>query len=104
VLGTGKYLGLPSMVGRNRKETFCFIKDRILKKINSWSSRCLSQAGREIMIKLVLESISSYFMSINFITSSLCDEIEKRMNSFWWVHNREQSKGILWLSWEQLAI
>jgi hypothetical protein len=55
VLGTGKYLGLPSMVGRSRKSTFRFIKDRIWKKINSCCSRCLSQAGREIMIKSVLQ-------------------------------------------------
>jgi hypothetical protein len=104
VLGTGKYLGLPSMVGRSRKATFRFIKDRIWKKINSWSSRCLSQAGREIMIKSVLQSIPSYIMSIFLIPSSLCDEIEKMMNSFWWGHNKEQSKGIHWLSWERLAM
>jgi len=29
VLGTGKYLGLPSMVGRSKKATFNFIKDRV---------------------------------------------------------------------------
>ncbi|MCI61355.1 RNA-directed DNA polymerase (Reverse transcriptase), partial [Trifolium medium] len=44
VLGMGKYLGLPSMVGRSKKETFSFIKDRIWKKINSWRSRSLSKA------------------------------------------------------------
>ncbi|CAJ2645584.1 unnamed protein product [Trifolium pratense] len=26
------------------------------------------------------------------------------MNSFWWGHNKEQSKGIHWLSWERLAM
>jgi len=29
VLGTGKYLGFPSMIGRSKKSTFSFIKDRI---------------------------------------------------------------------------
>jgi hypothetical protein len=29
VLGTGKYLGLPSMIGRDRKATFAYIKDRV---------------------------------------------------------------------------
>jgi hypothetical protein len=66
VLGTGKYLGLPSMIGRSKKSTFKFIKDRIWKKINSWSSRHLSQAGREIMIKSILQSIPTYVMSIFF--------------------------------------
>jgi hypothetical protein len=35
VLGTGIYLGLPSMIGRNKKAIFSYIKDRIWKKINS---------------------------------------------------------------------
>ncbi|MCH88928.1 RNA-directed DNA polymerase (Reverse transcriptase) [Trifolium medium] len=32
VLATGAYLGLPSMVGRSKKETFAYIKDRIWEK------------------------------------------------------------------------
>ena len=54
MLGTRKYLGLPSMVGRSKKATFNFIKDRVWQKINSWSSKCLSKAGREIMIDEML--------------------------------------------------
>ncbi|GAU25475.1 hypothetical protein TSUD_71290 [Trifolium subterraneum] len=104
VMGTGKYLGLPSMVGRSRKATFKFIKDRIWKKINSWSSRCLSQAGREVMIKSVLQSIPSYIMSIFLLPHSLSEDIEKMLNSFWWGHNQEHSKGIHWLSWERLTM
>ena len=64
VLGTGKYLGLPSMIGRDRNSTFAYIKDRVWHKINSWSSKCLSKAGCEIMIKSVLQVIPSYVMSI----------------------------------------
>lgn len=29
VLGTGKYLGLPSMIGRNKRAVFGYIKDRV---------------------------------------------------------------------------
>src|SRR4051812_17227110 len=36
VLGTGNYLGLPSMIGRSKKATFAYIKDRIWNRINSW--------------------------------------------------------------------
>jgi len=60
VLGTGKYLGLPSMVGCSKKATFNFIKDRVCQHINILSSKCWSKGGREIMIKSVLQSISSY--------------------------------------------
>ncbi|GAU25843.1 hypothetical protein TSUD_31070 [Trifolium subterraneum] len=51
VLGTGIYLGLPSMVGRSKKAIFSYIKDRISKRINSWRGRALSKAGKEIKIK-----------------------------------------------------
>jgi hypothetical protein len=100
VLGTGKYLGLSSMIGRSKKAIFSFIKDRVWKKINSWSSKSLSKAGREVLIKSVLQSIPTYFMSIFTIPSSLCDEIEKMMNSFWWGHSGSTNKGIHWLSWD----
>jgi len=64
VMGTSKYLGLPSMLGRDRNETFAYIKDRIWHKINSLSGKCLSKAGREVMIKSLLQAIPSYVMSI----------------------------------------
>jgi hypothetical protein len=91
VLGTGKYLGLPSMIGRSKKATFKFIKDKIWKKINSWSSRHLSQAGREVMIKSILQSIPTYVMSIFILPRTLTEDIEKMPNSYrpatiWWHH------------------
>jgi len=60
-LGTGKYFGLPFMIGKNRQATFFFkettfgyIKDKLWHKINSWSNKCLSKAGRKVLIKYVL--------------------------------------------------
>jgi len=48
------------------------IKSR--KKVNYWSNKNLSQLGREILIKRILQAISSYIMSIFLIPSSLSDE------------------------------
>ena len=103
VLGTGKYPGLPSMIGRNRNATFAYIKDRVWQKINSWSGKCLSKAGREIMIKSVLQAIPSYVMSIFRLPTTLINSIEKMMNSFWWGHGRTSQRGIHWMSWEKLS-
>lgn len=67
VLGTGTYLGLPFMVGRSiKKVIFMFIEDRIRKRINSWRGRPLSKAGKQVMIKLVLQAIPAYVMSVLF--------------------------------------
>ena len=104
VLGTGKYLGLPSMIGRNKKATFSFIKDRIWQRINLWSSKCLSKAGREVMIKFVLQAIPSYVLSIFLLPSTLFEEIEKMINALWWGNGGNSNRVIHWLSWDKLTV
>ena len=104
VLGTGKYLGLSSMIGWSKKATFKFVKDRIWNTINSWSSRCLSQEGREILIKSVLQYIPSYVMSVFLLPGTFIKEIENMLNAFWWGHNSTNSRGLHWLSWERLLV
>jgi hypothetical protein len=83
VLGTGTYLGLPSMVGRRKKETFAYIKDRIWKRINAWRSRPLSRADKDVMIKSVLQAIPAYIMNIYLLPDSLIIDIERMTNAFW---------------------
>jgi len=65
------------MNGRSKEATFGFIKDHICHKINSWSSKCIPKAGREVMIKSVLQSIPSYVMSIYLLLNKLVDVMEK---------------------------
>lgn len=43
-----KYLGLPSLVGRKKKEFFQVFKDKIKQRIDNWSTILLSQGGKEI--------------------------------------------------------
>jgi hypothetical protein len=83
VLGTGIYLGMPSMIGRSKKSTFAYIKDRIWKKINSWRSRPISKAGKEVMIKSILQAVPTYVMSIYILPNATVNEIEIMLNSFW---------------------
>ncbi|XP_021621434.1 uncharacterized protein LOC110621459 [Manihot esculenta] len=42
-LSHSAYLGLPSLIGRNKKAVFDFLKERMWKRINSWGSRFLSR-------------------------------------------------------------
>ncbi|XP_019178142.1 PREDICTED: uncharacterized protein LOC109173362 [Ipomoea nil] len=56
----GKYLGLPSVLGRNKTATFRYIEDKVRERLGSWQHRLLSKAGR------------------------LCDKIEKLFNRYWW--------------------
>ena len=44
------YLGLPSLVGKNKKASFNYIKERVWRKLQGWEEKLLSQAGREVLI------------------------------------------------------
>ena len=102
MMGTRKYLGLPSMIGRDKRSVFAFIKDRIWRRINAWKGRALSKAGKEVMIKYVLQSIPSYIMSIYLLPDSVIDDIEKMINAIWW-GGRSNNRGIKWMAWERVA-
>ncbi|MCI87058.1 RNA-directed DNA polymerase (Reverse transcriptase), partial [Trifolium medium] len=43
-MGTGRYLGMPSMIGRNKKALFSYLKERMWKRIQGWSGKHLSKA------------------------------------------------------------
>jgi hypothetical protein len=102
VLGTGNYLGLPSMIGKKKRDVFAFIKDRIWKRINSWRGRALSRAGKEITIKSILQAIPSYVTSVYLLPDSTIRDIERMMNCFWW-GGGANNKGIRWLAWDRLS-
>ncbi|GAU29295.1 hypothetical protein TSUD_226660 [Trifolium subterraneum] len=61
VMGTGRYLGMSSMIGRNKKAIFDYLRDRMWKKIQSWSGKHLSKAGRELLVKVVAQAIPAYW-------------------------------------------
>ena len=44
------YLGLPSLVGKNKKASFNYIKERVWRKLQGWEEKLPSQAGREVLI------------------------------------------------------
>ena len=77
-----KYLGLPSFVGPNRNACFTQIKERIWGRMQGWKEKLLSQVGREVMIKAVVQSISVYSMSIFKLPVGLCKDIEAMIRKF----------------------
>lgn len=78
------YLGLPMMGGRNKKVLFRTIQDRIWCQLHSWRANFFSQAGREILLKAVIQAMPTYFMSCFRIPEGQCQEIEKLMACYWW--------------------
>ncbi|KAA3472243.1 reverse transcriptase [Gossypium australe] len=73
-----RYLGLPNMVGKRKKEAFQILKDRFRQRINNWSVRHLSQGGKQVFIKAVLQVIPTYTMACFLLPKTLCSEIETK--------------------------
>lgn len=48
-----KYLGLPTLIGRARYQSFSYLKDRVWKKLQGWKGKLLSRAGKEVLIQTV---------------------------------------------------
>ena len=96
-----KYLRLPSLIGRNRAESFTQIKELVWHKLKGWKEKLLSQAGREILIKAVAQAIPAYSMSCFRLPIKLCQDLEAMFCRFWWSNNLKQRK-INWVSWKKL--
>ena len=79
-----KYMGLPSLVGGGKKASFNYIKERVWRKLQGWEGKLLSQAGREVLIKSVIQAIPTYAMGCFKLPLGLCDDIEVMIKKFWW--------------------
>lgn len=97
-----KYLGLPTLIGKRKIQIFIGIVDRIQKKMKEWKEQSLSQAGREILIKMVLQAIPSYSMNCFMLPITTCQEIEKASARFFWGSTFEDRK-MHWATWDILT-
>jgi len=102
-MGHGKYLGLPSMVGRDKKSIFIFIKEHIWKNIQNWNARFLSRAGKEVLLKSIAQAIPTYCMSAFLLPTTFGEEIECMMNSFYWGSKKNGGRSINWLNWDKMT-
>jgi hypothetical protein len=68
----GKYLGLPSFIGRSKNTAFSELKRQVWRKMTGWKEKLLSHGGREILIKAIAQSIPTYTMSVFKLPDSLC--------------------------------
>ncbi|KAM1340306.1 hypothetical protein EV1_038668 [Malus domestica] len=94
-----RYLGLPTAVGRGRKQVFRATKDRILKWIGGWKEKRLSRAGKEVLIKAILQVLPTYSMNCFRMPKDVAKEIHARSAKFWW----EKSEKWAWDSLDEMG-
>ena len=77
-----KHLGLPTVVGKNKKESLIYIKEQIWSKLQGWKEKLLSQAGREVLLKAIVQAIPTFAISCFKLPLSLCHDIEVMIKNF----------------------
>lgn len=100
--GEGKYLGAPKHFGRRKRDLFTSIVDRIRQRAVSWSTRCLSKAGKLTMLKAVLSAIPTYTMSCFELPVSMYKRIQSALIRFWWDGPNNKRK-MSWVAWSRVT-
>ncbi|KAL4619828.1 hypothetical protein ACB092_06G108800 [Castanea dentata] len=86
------YLGLPTLVGRAK----------IWKELQGWKGMMLSRAGKEVLIKAVIQAIPIYTMGVFLLPVKLCEELNVLYAKFSWGQVGNERK-IHWKSWGSLT-
>jgi hypothetical protein len=90
------YLGLLSYIDKSKIQSFSNIKDWVQKRLNNWKIKFISQAGKEILLKAVVQAIPTYSMSVFQLPATLCKELEGLMQHFWWRHMAKEA-NVHWM-------
>ncbi|XP_019179038.1 PREDICTED: uncharacterized protein LOC109174248 [Ipomoea nil] len=99
----GRYLGLPSVLGRNKTAIFKYIEENIRTRMGLWTHKFLSRAGKEVLLKSIAQALPIFTMSSFLLPLRVCDTLEKLFNRFWWGGGGTGSRGIHWLSWSRMC-
>lgn len=91
------YLGLPSLVGKSKRNTFAQLKQRVVNKLTGWKEKLLFNVGKEVLIKAVAQAMQSYMMSCFKLLNTLCDELTGMVRKFWWGQIKDENK-LAWLN------
>ncbi|KAL9671743.1 hypothetical protein QQ045_009316 [Rhodiola kirilowii] len=88
-----KYLGLPIAFNHNKTEMFQYIIEKVWKKVQGWKEKMLSMAGKEILIKAVIQAVPLYAMMCFKIPDSLIKRVVSIVSNYWW-KNGNKGRGI----------
>jgi hypothetical protein len=97
-----KYLGLPVPEGRLKKGKFKGTKEKFSKHASDWCEKYMSSGAKEVLIKSVLQSISTYTMGVFKFPFGLIDDLSQIIRNFWW-GDEENRKRMHWMSWDKLT-
>lgn len=98
-----QYLGLSNCMGRNKSVILGYLKEKVRSRIQSWDEKLLNKARNEVLLKIVIQDIPNFPMSVFLIPLEVCKDMEKMMCKFWWRSSAKKDKCIHWMSWDRMS-
>lgn len=97
-----KYRGLPPLIGKGKRKAFSRIKEQVGWHVANWKGKLLSNVGREILIKVVAQTMPTYTMSCFKVLDTLCNELNSMISNFSW-GQKDKERKMAWISWKKLC-
>ncbi|GJY44922.1 RNA-directed DNA polymerase, eukaryota, reverse transcriptase zinc-binding domain protein [Tanacetum coccineum] len=79
-----RYLGVPLTSKRLRAKECKSLIDKVESKVSSWKNKCLSYAGRLMLVASVLETIHVYWAFVFLLPIGIIEDINKLLKNFLW--------------------
>ena len=98
-----KYLGFSLKANLYRKQDWFWLVGKVEKRLMVWSHKCLSRAGRLVLVKAVLEAISVYWMSLSWIPKGILERIRRICFRFLW-SGKKEDQTTPWVIWKRIVV
>lgn len=96
------YLGVPVGANMGLKKHWKPVVDKFEARLSKWKAQSLSFGGRITLIKSVLNSLPTYFMSLFKVPQGILDSLEKIRRKFLWGGGGDKNK-IHWVDWRKIT-
>ena len=94
-----RYLGVPLMAQKMRRQDYQPLIDRIGMRFSSWTARHLSFAGRLQLLQSVIYSTINFWASIFILPNQCLKKLEQMCNAFLWSGAPNSARGAK-ISWD----
>ena len=97
------YLGMPLGILYKTASIWNPILERMEKKLAGWKRLYLSKGGRLTLLKSILSSLSTYYLSLFTIPKAVATRLERIQRNFLWGSSVECFKYPL-VAWEKVCL
>eukprot|EP00253_Pinus_taeda_P015495 PITA_15495 len=97
-----KYMGFFLKPDNYMIKYWNWILAKLESKLKHWSYKCLSRAGRLVLIKSALMEIPIYWASLTWVPKGILNSIDKLCSKFLWARSKFE-RVTLWIAWDKIA-